>query len=104
MLEAFHREHAEKGLRIVGLAPLETRGGERSESDALAEIASMIERFNVTYTNLVVSDATAWDDYEASGVPVTVLVDRQGMIVATEKGIKGTKRVFKQARRLLATP
>lgn len=71
-LQALHEEHAEDGLRVVGVT-VDSRSAE-------AEVRRFIDDFGMTYDVWWDPDQTAVATFEAVGVPLTVLIDRDGRI------------------------
>lgn len=71
-LESLHQAYADRGLHVVGVT-VDNRGAE-------AQIRQFIERFGMTYDIWWDPDGTAIDVFGAGGVPLTVLVDRDGRI------------------------
>lgn len=72
-LQALHEEHADRGLRVVGVT-VDSRSAE-------PQVRQFIEEFDMTYDVWVDPDQTAVSTFEAIGVPLTVLIDREGQIV-----------------------
>jgi len=72
-LQALHEEHADRGLHVVGVTV-----DSRSAED---QVRRFIQDFGMTYEVWVDPDQTAVSTFEAIGVPLTVLVDREGRIV-----------------------
>jgi cytochrome c-type biogenesis protein len=71
-LEALHQAHAADGLRVVGVT-VDNRAAE-------TQIRDFVERYGMTYTVWWDPDGTAIDTFGAAGVPLTVLLDRDGEI------------------------
>lgn len=72
-LQALHEKHASEGLRVVGVT-VDSRSAE-------AEVRRFIDEFGMTYEVWWDPDQTAVSTFEAIGVPLTVLIDRDGKIV-----------------------
>jgi cytochrome c-type biogenesis protein len=72
-LQALYEEHADRGLRVVGVT-VDSRSAEE-------QVQRFIQDFGMTYEVWVDPDQTAVSTFEAIGVPLTVLVDRDGRIV-----------------------
>lgn len=77
-LQALHEEHADHGLRVVGVTV-----DSRSAKD---EIARFIDQFGMTYDVWWDPDQTAVSAFGAMGVPLTVLIDREGRITWRHMG------------------
>lgn len=77
-LQALHEEHAEEGLRVVGVT-VDSRSAE-------SQVHDFIERFGMTYDVWWDPDQTAVSTFGAMGVPLTVLIDRQGRITWSHLG------------------
>lgn len=71
-LESIHETYADQGLRVVGVT-VDHRGAE-------AEIRQFMDRFGMTYDVWWDPDGTVIDAFGAVGVPLTVLLDRDGTI------------------------
>ncbi len=71
-LEALHRTHADNGLHVVGVT-VDNRGAE-------AQIRDFVDRHEMTYDIWWDPDGTVIDTFGAAGVPLTVLIDRDGRI------------------------
>lgn len=71
-LQALHEAHAAQGLRVVGVT-VDNRGADD-------QIHRFVEQFGMTYDIWWDPDGTAIDVFGAAGVPLTVLIDRNGTI------------------------
>lgn len=71
-LQALHEEHGDQGLRVVGVT-VDTRSAE-------PQVRRFVEDFGMTYDIWWDPDQTAVSKFEAVGVPLTVLIDREGRI------------------------
>lgn len=71
-LQALHEAHADEGLRVVGVT-VDARGAE-------ADVRQFAEQFGMTYDIWWDPDQTAVSRFGAMGVPLSVLIDRQGRI------------------------
>ncbi|MDX1673757.1 MAG: TlpA disulfide reductase family protein [Longimicrobiales bacterium] len=71
-LQELHETHADEGLRVVGVT-VDHRG-------AGDEIRQFMDRYGMTYDVWWDPDGTAIDVFGAVGVPLTVLIDREGQI------------------------
>ena len=72
-LESLHRTLGDRGLHVIGVT-VDNRGAEE-------QIRRFIEQFGMTYDVWWDPDGTAIDEFGAAGVPLTVLLDREGRIV-----------------------
>lgn len=91
-LEAVHREYADQGVVLIGIA-----WSEASEQDSL----DFIEEFRLTYRNGPNGQSDIADRYGISGVPETFVVGRDGNLV--EGGYFPGPVTGEQLRRLLDT-
>ncbi|MGK7312261.1 MAG: TlpA family protein disulfide reductase [Candidatus Longimicrobiales bacterium M2_2A_002] len=71
-LEALHQRYGDRGLRVVGVT-VDNRGAE-------AQIRQFVDRFGMTYDIWWDADGRAIDEFGAVGVPLTVLLDRDGRV------------------------
>ena len=71
-LEALHQRYDDRGLRVVGVT-VDNRGAEQ-------QIRQFIERFGMTYDIWWDADGRVIDEFGAAGVPLTVLLDRDGRV------------------------
>ncbi len=71
-LQALHEEHGDEGLHVVGVT-VDSRSAE-------SQVHDFIERFGMTYEVWWDPDQTAVSTFGAMGVPLTVLIDREGRI------------------------
>lgn len=72
-LQSLYEEHSERGLRVVGVT-VDTRS-------AAPQVRQFIDDFDMTYDVWWDPDQTVLSKFEAVGVPLTVLIDREGRIV-----------------------
>ncbi len=77
-LQALHQVYADSGLHVVGVT-VDNRA-------AQAQIQAFIERFGMTYDIWWDPDGTAIDIFGAIGVPLTILIDRDGRIAWRHEG------------------
>ncbi len=70
LLEQTWRDYRERGVWFLGVDYLDI------DSEALA----YIERFDITYPNGPDIGSQIYQDYRASGVPETFIIDREGII------------------------
>jgi thiol-disulfide isomerase/thioredoxin len=104
-LNALGRRYADRGVRVVGLTKFfHLEEEDWTEERELSDIRDVLEQFDVTYPVLVARNAAAWEDYHAAGVPVTVLIGREGKPVAFGSGLKGAKHVLKKLESLMQAP
>jgi cytochrome c biogenesis protein CcmG, thiol:disulfide interchange protein DsbE len=71
-LQALHEAHADEGLRVVGVS-VDNRSVE-------PQIREFIDQVGMTYDVWWDPDQTAVSTFDAMGVPLTVLIDREGRI------------------------
>jgi peroxiredoxin len=69
-LEAAYRTRGGDGLVILGLSTDESR----------EQVQAFVDQFGVTYPVLLDSEAKVMETYRARGLPMSVLVDRDGVI------------------------
>lgn len=78
-LQELHETHGDRGLRVVGLT-VDNRGAE-------AEIRRYIQEFGITYDVWWDPDGTAIAALGAVGVPLNILIDRQGRVAWRHIGV-----------------
>lgn len=71
-LQSLHEAHASSGLHVIGVT-VDNRGAED-------QIHQFIEQFGMTYDVWWDPDGSAIDAFGAAGVPLTVLIDRDGHV------------------------
>lgn len=71
-LQALHEQHRDRGLRVVGVT-VDNRGVED-------QIHQFIEQHGMTYDIWWDPDGSAIAEFGAAGVPLTVLLDRDGRV------------------------
>lgn len=71
-LQELHETYGDRGLRVVGVT-VDNRGAE-------TEIRRYIDDFGITYDIWWDPDGTAIAAFGAVGVPLSVLIDRQGRV------------------------
>ena len=97
-LQALHEEHADDGLRVVGVT-VDNRGAE-------SDVRRFIEEFGMTYDIWWDPDQTAVSTFEAMGVPLTVLIDEDGRIAWRHLGAfeRGDPELMEAVGEALGTP
>jgi cytochrome c-type biogenesis protein len=71
-LQSLYEEHAERGLRVVGIS-LDAGG-------AAEEIRAFIAEYGVTYMILHDPQMRGMELYQVIGLPATFLIDREGIL------------------------
>ena len=71
-LQELHEAHADAGLRVVGVT-VDHRGAED-------QIREFMDRHGMTYDVWWDPDGSAIEEFGAAGVPLTVLIDRDGRV------------------------
>lgn len=88
-LIAIQREYAPKGVEVVGITV--------DAEDALDEVKEFIAEQKMNYRNLHDPEGKFATRFDASVIPISVLVDRQGKVVWIHYGlIERTNEVFQQ--------
>jgi thiol-disulfide isomerase/thioredoxin len=103
VLQQAHHDWADRGVRVFGVTTL-FNVGERPEEEELAEIRGALEARGADYPNLVTRDQRDWKPYLVDSLPVTVLIDRQGVPIDYAMGTKGLRRILKRVEELLEAP
>jgi cytochrome c biogenesis protein CcmG, thiol:disulfide interchange protein DsbE len=78
-LQALHEQHADRGLRVVGVT-VDSRA-------ARNDILQFIDEFGMTYDVWWDPDHTVLNRFGGAGVPLTVLIDRDGNIAWRHLGM-----------------
>lgn len=78
-LQALHEEHEHRGLRVVGVT-VDSR-------NAIDDVHQFIGEFGMTYDVWLDPDHTVLDRFRGSGVPLSVLIDRDGRIAWRHLGM-----------------
>ena len=94
-LQALHEEYAPEGLRVVGVT-VDARG-------AGEDVRRFIDAFGMTYAVWWDPDQRIVAELGAPGVPVTVLLDRQGRVAWSHLGAleRGDPELSAAVQRLL---
>lgn len=71
-LQSLHESHGGRGLRVVGVS-VDNRGAED-------QIRAFVDEYGISYDIWWDPDGTAIEEFGAAGVPLTVLIDRDGRI------------------------
>lgn len=95
-LQALHEEHAHRGLHVVGVT-VDSRA-------ASNDVVNFIDEFGMTYDIWVDPDHTVLNRFRATGVPITVLIDREGRIAWRHLGMfeRGDPELLEALERTLA--
>jgi cytochrome c biogenesis protein CcmG, thiol:disulfide interchange protein DsbE len=78
-LQALHEEHGDRGLRVVGVT-VDSRAATR-------DVHQFIDEFGMTYDIWWDPDHTVLNRFGGAGVPLTVLIDRDGTIAWRHLGM-----------------
>lgn len=78
-LQALHEEHQERGLRVIGVT-VDSRG-------AADDVLDFIDELGMTYDVWADPDHLVLNRFRAAGVPITVLIDRNGHIAWRHLGM-----------------
>jgi cytochrome c biogenesis protein CcmG, thiol:disulfide interchange protein DsbE len=78
-LQALHEEHGQRGLRVVGVT-VDSR-------HALDDVRQFIDEFGMTYDVWLDPDHTVLDRFSGAGVPLSVIIDRDGRIAWRHLGM-----------------
>jgi cytochrome c biogenesis protein CcmG, thiol:disulfide interchange protein DsbE len=78
-LQALHEQHADRGLRVVGVT-VDSRA-------ASGDVRQFIQEFGMTYDIWWDPDHTVLSLFGGAGVPLTVLVDREGIVAWRHLGM-----------------
>lgn len=96
-LQALHEEHHGRGLRVVGVT-VDSR-------TAMTDVRAFIDEFGMTYDIWWDPDHSALNLFRASGVPFSVLIDRDGRIAWRHLGMfeRGDPELMSALERVLET-
>ena len=75
-LEAFHRRHRDDGFTVLGI----------DYRDVTSDGVAFVNEFGLTYPMLRDRDGELYDDYGATGVPESYLVDPDGNVALMRRG------------------
>lgn len=94
-LQALHQKYFGRGLRVVGVTPL---------NSAVADLHGFVRRHGITYPTLVDPGERVVKRYGLQAYPLTVLIDRQGAVRWVHQGFRhGDERRFeREAVRLIS--
>jgi cytochrome c biogenesis protein CcmG, thiol:disulfide interchange protein DsbE len=94
-LQALHEEHADHGLRVVGVT-VDSR-------HAMDDVRAFMDELGMTYDVWWDPDHSALNLFRASGVPFSALIDREGRIVWRHLGMfqRGDPELISALERVL---
>ena len=99
-LKKFWSEHREAGIDVIGVTRLYDTGDDPQVE--IEHIQEFLDYYDLQYPALVAAgDSTAHRAYRVNSLPSSVLIDRDGVVVAYGAGVSGTARLLDQARELL---
>jgi peroxiredoxin len=87
-IEKLHLQYGSKDLVILAV---------NSESHKVA--SSFIKKYGYTFTVLTDVEGSVFDDYAVSSIPVTIVVDKEGLISAHFIGYQGEEELLAAIRR-----
>ncbi len=97
-LQQFWNEGREQGIDVIGITKLYEDIGPAEEA---RQIEAFLAERQVTYPILIGdTSSSAHAAYRVESLPTSVLIDRDGQVVAVGAGIRGTQRLMKEAERL----
>jgi thiol-disulfide isomerase/thioredoxin len=76
VLEAAYQLHDEDGLIVLGV----------DMGEAASTVQAFVDRAGITYPVLLDTDSTLLSKYRALGLPVSIVVDREGIVRARSVG------------------
>jgi peroxiredoxin len=79
-LERLHRKYAARGLRVLGITPLD---------GPVTELHGFVRRHGLTYGSVVDPEEKVFSRYRMKGYPATVLLDRNGVVRWIGRGFRG---------------
>lgn len=91
VLEKFWREHKDSGVKMLGIAI----------HDDEESVRSMVQRVGKTYMIAIDEEGETALDFGVTGVPETVFIDRNGLIVHKETGPVTTSLLEEILKKLL---
>ena len=114
-LDRIHRAHKDEGLKVLGVTKPYVRGWLPGKDDPvrgqgvngmdrsafMLHIVEFRRRFGVSYP-FVVTGRSEFDSYSVSGIPMVVLIDREGTIAWVRVGSGGEGLLETVIERLLA--
>ena len=114
-LDRIHQSHKDQGLNVLGITKPYARGWLPSKEDPkrgqgingmdrtafLMHVSEFRKRFGVSYP-FVVTSRSEFDSYGVGGIPMVVLIDRQGTIAWVRVGSGGEGLLETVIGRLLA--
>ncbi len=86
-IEKFHREYRDKGLVILAI---------NTETHDVAR--AFVKKYGYTFPVVRDAEGTVLDDYAVSSIPVTIVIDRTGRIVAHFVGFGGEEELVSALR------
>ncbi len=102
LLESFAKSHDPSAARVVGFTKFYDAHDDGTRREELARIEQVLRERGVTYPILVAIGDATHDNYRVQGLPTTVLIGRNGKVLAYGIGMDGTKRLLTLAHQLSA--
>ncbi|TFG37071.1 MAG: TlpA family protein disulfide reductase [Candidatus Aminicenantes bacterium] len=87
-LVSLYEEYKDRGLAVVGVG---------LDQGGASVIAPFVEANSVTYT-ILVGDQAISQQYKVSGIPMTLMIDRDGRVASKEVGFAPTMEAEMRAR------
>jgi cytochrome c biogenesis protein CcmG, thiol:disulfide interchange protein DsbE len=106
---AYQTQYAARGFALVGVTRLHGRSDREDNLPRDQELKSLHAfkaRHQITWPVAVakLDDLTNEDRYRVAAMPVTVLIDRRGLVRHIKRGADETRKLAKQIERLLDEP
>ncbi|MCK4738494.1 MAG: TlpA family protein disulfide reductase [Deltaproteobacteria bacterium] len=93
ILEETFLEYSDKGVRFIGIAT----------SDTKENAKNFVKQFGVTYPNGLDKDLSVSKAYDVFGIPVTVIIGKEGSIVLNNIGIITKETLSKEIEKALSS-
>ncbi len=98
-LQALYNETRDVGFEVVGIT--RSRSADADPDAEFEKAVRYIDKREITYPIGFDASGTVHGTYRVTGVPSTVLIDRDGRIVDFGVGLPGGRKIMEQARTLL---
>ncbi len=98
-LQALYNETRDVGFEVVGIT--RSKSADADPDAEFEKAVRYIDKREITYPIGFDASGTVHGAYRVTGVPSTVLIDRDGRIVDYGVGLPGGRRIMEQARAVL---
>ncbi len=100
-LETLYQQHHESGLNVLAITRYDTPDNAAEKRTDKEKAVKFLEKRKFSYPAGITENAELYRRFGVQSIPSTVLLDREGTIVAYSLGVKSARDLMDQAVRLL---